>query len=300
MTTIGGRAGSRQPVAAHSWAVLAVALVTCLAQARTRPISGVVSVADGGVFAVIRGDDVRVGTRGVTLVAGDIIETGSDALLVIQMQRGTLVGIGPDSGVYLAERGGSLALLMLRGWLKADSRSARAGTLRVLGPHLGIECAQAVVLLHADARQDAIFDEQGPAMLLLHDWGRPDRETRANQFFAGSGRGNVLVQPRPAPDFVAQMPIAFRDALPRQALTPAKPIAPKWLHKVTYFEIQPWLTARPAWRSGFIARFRPRLVDRAFFAAMDAHMRLHPEWFPILHPPDEDDPKGSAGRPPSH
>jgi hypothetical protein len=36
-----------------------------------------------------------------------------------------------------------------------------------------------------------------------------------------------------------------------------------------------------------VRRFRPRLKDPAFFQALDAQMTTHPEWAPILHPPEE-------------
>jgi hypothetical protein len=36
-------------------------------------------------------------------------------------------------------------------------------------------------------------------------------------------------------------------------------------------------------------RQRPR--DRAFFAAMDAHLALYPEWVPILHPKQSSEPR---------
>jgi hypothetical protein len=57
------------------------------------------------------------------------------------------------------------------------------------------------------------------------------------------------------------------------------------------------LTMPGDWRAGFIARFRGRLKDPAFFAAMDAHLALHPEWVRILHPPPKKD-RPLAGPPP--
>jgi hypothetical protein len=98
------------------------------------------------------------------------------------------------------------------------------------------------------------------------------------------------------------MPVPFRDALPAQIEGQAakKPAEAKRLRDAAYADIQPWLTMPRDWRVGFIQRFRGRLKDPVFFAAMDAHLNQFPEWVPILHPPpppEEEDqfPPGSPG-----
>jgi len=219
------------------------------------------------------------------------------------MQGGSLLGIGPSSAVYWTERGGALTLYVRTGWIKADIRpEAVSGTARVMGPRLGVQCHQAVVVLHIQESADELFDEQGTATLLLRDNAtkRAGKETRPSQFLRTDDREDLTAQVGPSSDFLAQLPIAFRDTLPATAAAPAtKPLEPRWLRKATYLDIQPWLTAPLAWRTGFIARFRDRLKDRAFFAAMDAHLGLHPEWAPILHPkPPPDDVRPQAGSPP--
>ena len=52
----------------------------------------------------------------------------------------------------------------------------------------------------------------------------------------------------------------------------------------TYSEIQSWLTIGQAWRKGFVERFQPRLKDAEFRKALEAHLKDHPEWNPVLHP----------------
>jgi hypothetical protein len=64
---------------------------------------------------------------------------------------------------------------------------------------------------------------------------------------------------------------------------PDKPTQPKRDHEVTYSEIQPWLTIAQAWRKGFVKRFQPRLNDPAFRKAVEAHLKDHPEWEPVIH-----------------
>lgn len=259
-------------------------------------LQGPVLIADGESFTVIRGDDLRLGTKGVTLLTGDIVETGPDAFLVIELQGGSpedpwasLIGIGPSSGVYFLPHAGAATLVVLRGWLKADIRTAKSGAISVLGPRLGIQTSsrQAVVILHTDEHSDALFDEQGSGTLLLRDTAAThiDKQTQPNQFFVRQERSDALLQPRPSADFLAKMPVAFRDTLPQETSTrPGSPLEPKRVRKVTYSDIQTWLALPRDWRTGFITRFRRRLEDPAFFAAMDAHRASYPEWIPILHP----------------
>ena len=66
-----------------------------------------------------------------------------------------------------------------------------------------------------------------------------------------------------------------------------EPVPPRALRAVNYSDIESWLTIPRQWRGSFVGRFRGRLKDPAFFAAMDAHQALLPEWKPILHPPLE-------------
>ena len=287
----------RNAVLARPVTLVALILATHFADASPRgtDLNGLVSIADGDSFTVIRGDELRRGTRGVTLVAGDMVETGPDAFLVVELQGGSLIGIGPSSGVYFLPRPGVATLVVLKGWLKADIRAeAKSGAISVLGPRLGFQSQHAVVLLHADERLDAIFDEQGSGTLLPRDTAAThiDKETKPNQFFVREDRSDVVLQPHPSADFLARMPVAFRDTLPEQAPAgPRSPLEPKRVRKVIYLDIQPWLTLPRDWRAGFITRFRGRLKDPAFFAALDAHRALYPEWIPILHPQQGSEPR---------
>ena len=65
-----------------------------------------------------------------------------------------------------------------------------------------------------------------------------------------------------------------------------------------------WLKAPPDIRRPMLARFRPRVSDPAFRAALVANLKFHPEWDPILFPekykPKEPaDPTGAARKLPA-
>jgi hypothetical protein len=309
MTTMLPRIRFRRCGAQHIQriALLALAFVlwAALADAKTAatPLSGVVSIADGGSFTLIRQSTVYSGSKGVAVLGGDFIETQPGAFLVIGLSGGSLLGIGPSTQVYILQRAEIPTLVVLRGWVKADIRtSAAVPTLRVIGTRLGLQSQRAVVLLHTADDRDALFDEQGSGTLLLREDAatRTDKLTQPNQFCIRTEREGVVIQQRPSADFLTALPIAFRDSLPEQAAAqPQKPLEARQVRDVTYADIQPWLTLPRDWRTGFVARFRGRLKDPAFFAAMDAHLTQFPEWVPILHPPpppDEEEPPAAAQR----
>ncbi len=280
----------------------------CAAPAKSAPptLQGLVSIADGEPFTLIRGTSFDTATKGVTLTAADMIETGPAAFLVLEMTGGSLVAIGPSTEVYFMQRSAAdtPTLVVLRGWVKADVRTgAKVPPLRVLGMRLGAESHQGVVLLLADAKTDSVFVEQGSATLLTRDNAatKAGRALQAGQFFVREEGADPIGQPRPSSDFIAKMPVPFRDPLPEHASAKLKKQGtPDVVREVNYADVQVWLAIPKDWRAGFIPRFRPRLKDPAFFAAMDSHMSQHPEWQIILHPPpppDEELQKNAARTP---
>lgn len=288
MMVPGGRPHRRAAEAGRT-ALIALALWVCLFSGKPVPpqFNGLVSLADGGSFSIVRRDTLMTGSTGVALVTGDIVETGPDAFLVIQGSGGDLVGIGPSTGVYFVEREDLPTLFVLKGWAKVDSRS---GPVRLTGTRLGMQGHQAVMLLHADERSNEVFDEQGSTTLLPagDDARQIGKEIGPNRFFLRGEQLEVVSQASPSTEFVASMPAQFRDPLPAYAKLP-EPVTPHVLRAVNYSDIKDWLTIPRQWRGSFVERFRGRLKDPAFFAAMNAQLALLPEWGRILHPPLEPD-----------
>jgi hypothetical protein len=269
--------------------LLALLLAVTGLQAGAAP-AGVVSIADGPPFSIIRGDRLFEATKGATLQAGDFVETQSGNFIVAELPGGTVVAFGPSSRLYLLERADVPTFVVLRGWLKLDAHATGEGGLhRAVGLQLGAAARQGVFVVHAADHRDEVFHEAGAMTLLLRDDGavRSDRESKVNQFFARENRTAVVTAPRPAAAFVAAMPVPFRDPLPDGLFKglKAKVTEPKLIREVSYTDIADWLVIPRDWRVGFVRRFRGRLKEPAFFAAMDARLSLYPEWTPILHPP---------------
>ncbi len=283
--------------ARHSLWMAAVTLLLCsclapapvLAATPAKPLTGLVSIADGEPFTLIRADKLFTAGRGVTVLPGDMLETGAGAFVVIEMSNGSLIGMGPDTWLYLLPRSDQPTLVVLKGWIKFDAGATTApGPMWVIGTRLGIQAQKAAVILFADDRADTLFEEQGVSTLVLRDDAakRTERETQPGQFFVRETHQAVVLQPRPSAEFLKAMPVAFRDALPPHASGRLKTTPePKAVRDVSYADVQTWLSMPRDWRTGFIGRFGGRLRDAAFRSALDAHMAQHPEWEPILHPP---------------
>jgi hypothetical protein len=260
--------------------------------------AGIVSIADGPLFSIIRGDKLFDATKGVRLLAGDIVETQPGNFVVAELPGGAVVALGPSTRLYLMERTDVPTFVVLRGWLKLDAHVSGEGELhRAIGLQLGGGARQGVFVLHVAEHRDEVFHEAGVMTLLLRDDAatRSERESKVTEFFAREDRNPVVAAPRPAGPFVAAMPVPFRDTLPEGLAKNAKVTEPKLIREVSYADIADWLTIPRDWRGLFVRRFRGRLKDRAFFSAMDARLSLYPEWTRILHPPPPPPPPDENG-----
>jgi hypothetical protein len=247
-----------------------------------------------GPLRLIRGTTVLQGGEGVRLHQGDILESSAAGFAQVEFRGGTIVALGPATRVLLFShtagrdaQGNAEQLVLLSGWLKSQTGSS-SQAYRYDSPLLAATSQGGSLVLHCTAEATEIFVESGSARIgaVSTDgkW-RNLQIAKAGQFYSRFAGKDVVVNPRPSSPFVEAMPRPFRDTFP--SLMPRfanKQPQPKRDHEVTYAEIQPWLTARQAWRSGFIRRFQPRLQDPAFRKALEAHLKDHPEWVPVVHP----------------
>jgi hypothetical protein len=249
---------------------------------------GMVTVMEGQL-RVIRGVTVLQGAEGMRIHGSDIIESSDAGFAQLEFAGGTIVALGSSSRVLLSTYAGKAAkVALLDGWLKSQSGS-NAGVSRYDTPLLAATTQAGVLVLHSTPSQSDVFVESGSARIgeVSRDGAlRTPRPAKQDQFFSRISGKNISDSPRPSADFVGALPRQFRDTFPALASRfTGKPPEPKRAHAVSYSEIQPWLTvARQDWRSGFVRRFQPRLNDPAFRRALEANLKEHPEWEPLLHP----------------
>jgi hypothetical protein len=257
------------------------------------PSTALVSVADGPAFSLIRGARLFAATRGVSLAPGDIIQTQSANLLILEFRNGAqvavVVAIGPSSQVCWLQRTDHVTLAVRTGWIKVDTlSSAQKAQAEAQGLRLGGASVGGIYVLHVGSSADEIFDEQGSVSLSEQRTRGEEAATpgKPNQLVRRADAGTLRSQMGVDDAFVVAMPAAFRDPLPTGmgARLPGRS-EPQPLREVSFNDVADWLSAPRSWRQGFIGRFRTRLSDPAFSRALDATMSSHPEWQPILHPP---------------
>lgn len=234
--------------------------------------------------------------EGVRVHAGDIVGVPDKGLVQIEFADGTRLSLGPQSRFHIA----ALALAgsgakgvavsdfyLLQGWSKF-ALAPKALPLRVTTPLFGFGSADAVVVLHADAAEASLFVERGGLRLtegFVKAVPASPVAVGAGQFYVRRADQRGVLQPRPAPAFVAGMPPHYRDNLPERLATfKDRDVAPRRLADVTYEDVEPWLKGPPELRRPLMQRMRARAQDPEFRKAVIANMRFHPEWDRILFP----------------
>jgi hypothetical protein len=110
---------------------------------------------------------------------------------------------------------------------------------------------------------------------------------KAGQFItlqpAAPANGKPVIDARPSSGFLQAVPKAFLDSLPpRAAAFAGKDLRPRRVGDLGYADLQAWINAEPALRRANLPRLRPLARDAAFRKSIQAEMRLHPEWAPVL------------------
>jgi hypothetical protein len=258
----------------------------------------VLAFADGAV-TVIRGASLYRANEGTRLAGDDIIETDAGKSAQLEDGAGTLVALGPQTRVLLGApattRGAAampLRISVLSGWLKVSRAAGTATAASIAMPGLTIEPANGTswsFVAMAAPQRVAMFAEAGDDTLTLSPpvAGQPPRATlHAGQYAERTAAGPLRVQARVSPEFIAGMPVGFRDALVAvSGRLASRHDLPAALRAVDYADVADWLASDVSARGTFIKRFRPRLKSAEFRAGVDAHLDVLPEWRPVLHPP---------------
>jgi hypothetical protein len=169
----------------------------------------------------------------------------------------------------------------MQGALKVAGVS-KAARLRVLTPLFTLSPVEGVSVMIVSAGAGSVFIESGEARLAAAP---ATLSLKSGQFFAGKAGQKGAVAQRPSKEFIDAMPKAFFDPLPsRMARFKDRETQPKRVDEVSYGDVEAWLKAPPAIRRPLVTRFEPRASDPKFRAALEANLRYHPEWDPILYP----------------
>jgi hypothetical protein len=232
------------------------------------------------------------------LEAEDIVETlPFTSLTRLEFTDGSTVDLGPASRVLIRPQraaGGSgegvMAMVyLLDGWAKViQGKSGQVGKVLVGSPFVDVQSMWHDVVIHVHGDETEVFAESGGMALLVKDKAGKASPVKleASGFLSRHGDGSVDTLPRPAPAFVQAVPRPFMDPLPSMAAKfKGKDVRLGAPTKPEYADVEAWLNAEPRVRTRFVTRWRSLAQGEAFRKALAAQLPQHPEWRPVLFPP---------------
>lgn len=274
------------------WVALCLVLVAPATGAIAASADPLVTLVEGPA-TLLDGRRLLAAGAGLPVAARAIVETGPDSrLLRIEWANGQALNLGPDTRVMVGPAGfaargqAAPAVYLLQGWAKLASPPGTPAPGLVL-PQLQVRPFQGVAVARVAADRSWVFVQAGSAEVL--DRGTRGAEPvalRAGALIERAGPEPAVRHERASSAQLSDVPRSFRDTLPlRHAAAAALKPEPTELPPPRYEQLQPWMTAERALRQGFVPRFAPLLRDRAFRRGVDANLKAHPEWRPILYPP---------------
>lgn len=260
--------------------------LVCVLAAPVRAQVVVVTLLDGEA-ALVDGTRRVAAAPGVRVSPGALIETtAASAVLRLESSDRSIVDLGPGTRAMLlppafAARSGKAPLLyLLAGWAKVTSPDKEAAG-GIVTPAIELMPFTGAAVVASGKEGVSLFAESGP--LEAAERGSARRHAlKTGALFSGG-----TVEARPSATWLARVPRAFRDPLPRRGAQYAeKPVAGSPLPGPSYAQLADWLAAEPAVRRDFPRRFEALAQDAAFRRELQQHLPAHPEWARVLNPPE--------------
>jgi hypothetical protein len=260
------------------------ALLACPVAAAAADLPATLTLLEGPV-GLVRGVTRYALAEGVRMQAGDIIEVGDKGLAEFEFPDGAAIAMGPGTRM--------LAISMPRGKSAAGDFHVMAGVLKVSGvskdarlristPAFTLWPVEGASVMVVRGGEGSVFVEGGAARLAAPP---ATHSLKSGEFFSRKDGQKGAVSQRPSKPFMDAMPKAFFDPLPsRMARYQDREGQPRRIEEVSYADVEVWLKAPPGIRRPLVGRFESRAGDPKFRAALEANLRFHPEWDPILYP----------------
>ena len=254
--------------------------------------AGIVSIAEGSA-RLLRNTTWYKLVPGTRFREGDILVAKGAGQIQVELFAGGTFNLGAPGTLFAAavpivgdKLIGMLDLALPDGWLKLVATAPNL-EFRVQTDSTTLTATEAIVVMRAQPGAAELFVESGAATLTDAGTGKVKApstiDLRAGGYVTQSGDLPLRFERRAPAAFVAAIPRYLIDPLPALAAkykVMAVPLVAE--QEVTYAEAQPWLAG--PYRKQFLKRFQPRLKDRDFRAAVEAHIAHYPEWDRILHP----------------
>jgi hypothetical protein len=253
-----------------------------------------------GKAQLLRGVEVFSAAEGLALRHGDVIETGDSSFAQLEFSANLVIALGPGTRLFLFDlptlpaQATRPQFVLLRGWVKVESAPKEPREVLLLASRdLSLTGGLTALVMHVKPSTTRVFVESGSAFVTLTKTPPRSINVAAGQFAQQTTNLPIDILRGPAPDFLVEMPRAFRDTLPPMIDRRSWPaVLPTRLRFVSYEDVEDLLTLPGQWRGRSVQRFGSRTKDEAFRAGLNANLRRHPEWDRVLHPekyvqPDE-------------
>ena len=252
--------------------LLAAALAAGSAVAAS-DVVGTVTILEGEALITRAASRLRA-AEGVRLQQGDIVETGDNTFMQVELVEQTVLQMGPKARIMVggpvrlkAER----TLYALSGWFKL-SNARKEGNVRAFefrSPLIEIGLLPGVVVMQLKANEATLFAERGDLKLVERP-GFTALGVRQGQTYRRSAGARGTVGGAAPAAFVAEMPKAFRDSLPLRAdKYRERDVPPRPAPDFAYADVEAWLKAESPFRRQFIERWRSKARCRACSSMTD-------------------------------
>ena len=252
-----------------------------LANADTGDQGSGITMADQPL-RLIRAATMYQAGAGLAVQPEDILETGKGSLQ-LELTAGLLL-MGPNSRLYVNEISSTRgSVVALTGWIKIVSLH-QGQRISVMTPSMQVVADNGAAIIHAASSQTELFVESGSHQVKavdLHGATGSAVAVKADQFTIANQVGGVQVGTRASREFIAQMPLAFRD----QVLPVNKKMtrsSPSRMHEIEFSDIEPWLKTDLVSRKVLTKQVVVRLKDPEFHRQFDAEMGQIAEWKALL------------------
>jgi hypothetical protein len=240
-------------------AALLCAAALAAVSAGAAEVGSTVTIIEGGA-TIVSGSGGYLPVPGLRLRACDIVQTGPQGLVQIELDDGGRIELGPDSRmVFNLPLAGEPVVgphFLMSGWAKLSVPAReKAAPYRLHTPQFDLLADAGVTVLRVAQDEGELFVEQGGVVALVPTSSAPARVPVASgRNFArksGGERGAVADGVKPA--FVQGMPRAFRDTLP--ALLPqfkGRDVKAKAAPEFNWPAVESWVKSEPELRGCFV------------------------------------------------
>jgi FecR protein len=254
---------------------------------------GTITILEGEA-QIFRGLSRFVAAEGVRLAFGDIVETGENTFVQIELSDQSTLQLGGISRVMINGSSGRKPehwVYLMNGWAKmsgAKPDPKSDGGYEVRAPLFDLAPGPGVAVLLATPIDVQLFVERGNVRLSERQRPGPQATLalKAGDTYRRKKYTRGTVAREATPDFLDKMPKYFRDTLPsRMDRFRDRDVQPREAPDFGYADVELWMKAEPAIRRSFVHRWKAKaLRDAAFKSGIVANMSSHPEWDPILFP----------------